>query len=92
MTAQTDYWFKPKTYGYGATPSNWKGWAATAVFVLAIWGFAAWYTLARGALSSTADFAIWFGGIAAITLPFVWLCRVKTDGGWRWQWGKSDNA
>jgi hypothetical protein len=25
----SDYWFKPKTRGYGATPANWKGWAAT---------------------------------------------------------------
>ncbi|HEU4381635.1 MAG TPA: hypothetical protein VFR73_23945, partial [Hyphomicrobiaceae bacterium] len=25
----SDYWFKPKSHGYGATPANWKGWAAT---------------------------------------------------------------
>ncbi len=29
-------WFKPKTYGYGATPSNWRGWAATGVFVIVV--------------------------------------------------------
>ena len=21
------YWFRPKTYGYGATPMTWEGWA-----------------------------------------------------------------
>ena len=23
----TDYWFKPRRYGYGATPATWQGWA-----------------------------------------------------------------
>ena len=32
----SQYWFKPKTYGYGATPANWKGWAAVAVYVAVI--------------------------------------------------------
>ena len=49
MTKEADYWFKPRSYGYGA--------------------------------------ALWFGGIAVITVPFIWLCRVKTDGEWRWSWG-----
>ena len=28
----TSYWFKPHSYGYGATPANWRGWAATGRF------------------------------------------------------------
>jgi hypothetical protein len=24
-----EYWFKPKRYGYGATPVTWQGWAVT---------------------------------------------------------------
>ena len=35
-------WFKPKTYGYGATPVTWQGWAIVAGFVAAVvllaWG------------------------------------------------------
>ena len=27
-------WFKPKSHGYGASPANWKGWAATFAFLL----------------------------------------------------------
>jgi hypothetical protein len=26
-------WFRPKTYGYGATPSSWQGWLAVAAFL-----------------------------------------------------------
>jgi hypothetical protein len=25
----TEYWFRPKQYGYGATPTTWQGWALT---------------------------------------------------------------
>jgi len=32
----TEYWFRPKTYGYGATPVNWKGWASSLVAVVAL--------------------------------------------------------
>ena len=23
------YWFKPRQYGYGVTPTTWEGWAVT---------------------------------------------------------------
>ncbi|MDB5444119.1 MAG: hypothetical protein JWP86_3102 [Phenylobacterium sp.] len=29
-------WFRPKDFGYGATPITWKGWLATLLFVLVI--------------------------------------------------------
>lgn len=88
----TEYWFKPKTHGYGATPMNWKGWAATALFALAVDGFATTALSALGPLDSASDYAIVFGGVAAITVPFVWLCRIKTNGPWRWQWGHHDGG
>ena len=28
----TQYWFKPKSHGYGATPANWKGCVASLAF------------------------------------------------------------
>ncbi len=87
MTQPTEYWFKPRSYGYGAAPINWKGWAVTAAYVLAIWLFAVFFAPPRGDAATWNDFAIWLGGIAIITLPFIWLCRVKTDGKWRWNWG-----
>jgi hypothetical protein len=35
----TRYWFKPKRYGYGATPVTWQGWCATAAFVVVFVAF-----------------------------------------------------
>jgi hypothetical protein len=32
----TRYWFKPKRYGYGATPATWEGWAFTGLVVAII--------------------------------------------------------
>jgi hypothetical protein len=29
----TRYWFRPKRYGYGATPTTWEGWAFTGLIV-----------------------------------------------------------
>ena len=29
-------WFKPKRFGYGATPASWEGWLATALFCAAL--------------------------------------------------------
>ena len=32
----TAYWFKPKRYGYGATPITWEGWVVTLGTVVAM--------------------------------------------------------
>jgi hypothetical protein len=32
----TQYWFRPKRFGYGATPITWQGWAVTIATVLAM--------------------------------------------------------
>ena len=80
----TTYWFRPKRYGYGATPTTWQGWAVIAAFVLIV-------------VTSTARLAVsgadsrWFWIAAAIDavalVAFVALVRRKTDGEWRWRWG-----
>ena len=28
------YWFKPKAFGYGATPTTWEGWLVVLGFVI----------------------------------------------------------
>jgi uncharacterized membrane protein HdeD (DUF308 family) len=80
----TAYWFKPKRYGYGATPTTWQGWAVTFGAVAAI--LAASLTLRR---SFEGDWGLaamlGFDVIALIALAVV--CRRKTDGEWRWRWG-----
>ena len=84
----TQYWFRPKRYGYGATPTSWEGWAVTlgvvAVVLVSI--------LAMKALVGRSDFAawiIWAVGIAAVTFWFVRLARRHTEGEWRWRWGET---
>ena len=76
----TEYWFKPKRYGYGATPVTWQGW----VLVL---GIVAVMVVVSLYLRRTEPF-YWgltamfgFDAIALIALAIV--CHRKTDGEWR---------
>ena len=82
------YWFRPKRYGYGATPSTWEGWAAAAgVVVLTILA-----TLWIPALFPTpgAGYAATLVAVLAIIAAFLWLVWKKTDAPWRWRWGDED--
>lgn len=89
----TDYWFKPKTYGYGAAPKTWKGWASIPVFMLAqfvlLWPWLLSPALA-GEEPTTAGLVATFGLSAVLAAGFVWLCKVKTEGDWAWRWGDKD--
>ncbi|GBQ83187.1 hypothetical protein AA13595_1118 [Gluconacetobacter johannae DSM 13595] len=67
-------WFKPKTFGYGASPASWQGWLATAIFVVVF--LAATLSL-RGVGRWIADGVLLAG--------FVALVYAKTDGEWRWR-------
>ncbi|TPN88325.1 hypothetical protein FJ987_21245 [Mesorhizobium sp. CU2] len=75
-----DKWFRPKRFGYGATPDNWKGWAFVVVFILiavaALTGL-----LAAGAPEWLAVLAV-----LALTVAIIPLIKAKTDGEWRWRW------
>ena len=80
----TTYWFRPKQYGYGATPVTWQGWAITIAAVIVV--FAATITL-----TTVSAVAPWFWAavlIAAAVMAAPWVVsRRKTDGEWRWRWG-----
>ena len=87
----TQYWFKPKIHGYGATPANWKGWAATAAFFAAM--IVATYALVASQQNPGTPprdwvIAVWALAMCALTGGFVWFARAKTDGQWGWRWGK----
>ena len=87
----TEYWFKPKSYRYGATPANWKGWVATLAFLGLV--FAVPFLIAASQQSSGSAPSGWAIGVWMSTVPvlvagFVWLARAKTDGQWGWRWGK----
>ena len=87
----TTYWFKPKRYGFGATPSNWKGWAATAAFALVVLATSLvtfGWQLNGGTQPGVWQIAAWLLAVAVLADGFVLLARAKTDGQWGWRWGK----
>jgi hypothetical protein len=85
------YWFKPKRYGLGATPANWKGWLITFGFIALVYAFLAGIVAARNELSVGAVIA-GAAGFVAVELLFIWIAWKKTDGAWRWRWGSNDSG
>jgi hypothetical protein len=88
----SEYWFKPHDYGYGATPANWKGWAAIAGYVAVVLALVLPLTalpadLPSGPAAWQVVTAMLMG--ALLTYGFVLLCRARTDGEWRRRWGSS---
>jgi hypothetical protein len=80
----TTYWFRPKRYGYGATPVTWQGWALILGVVAAMVAVSFYLRLTEPHFWALA-LLIAFDMIALATLFIV--CRHKTDGEWRWRWG-----
>ena len=78
------YWFRPKRYGYGATPITWEGWAVTLGTVLAMVAVSLFLRL-----ESKSFWAL----VALLTFDVVVLAALaivssrRTDGEWRWRWG-----
>jgi uncharacterized membrane protein HdeD (DUF308 family) len=82
----THYWFRPKRYGYGATPTTWQGWAMTiAVAVILAGSIVAMNLLVDR--SNLVAWLAWAAIIAGMTYWFVQLSRWRTDGEWRCRWG-----
>ncbi len=80
----TTYWFKPKRYGYGATPTTWQGWAVTLGTVAAMVAVSLYLRLSE---RHNWALAVMFG-FDALAIAFLFIVsRRKTDGEWRWRWG-----
>ncbi len=87
----TRYWFKPKRYGYGATPVTWEGWTITFAAVIVVAGSIG----AMNVLVGRSNLAVWLAWAVLIllaTLWFVQFCRRRTNGEWRWRWGNRSDA
>jgi len=80
---ENELWFKRKTYGWGWTPANAKGWCAALAFVI--------LCVAYPILSQLCHFrfslVIFYAVIAIATAGFFWLCSVKGEKP-QWSWGK----
>ena len=81
-------WFKPKRFGYGATPASWEGWLATALFCAALPAdlILAPRLLADPAAGRVASLI----GAAVLFATFVAVISLRGEGLWRWRWGQDD--
>ncbi|UMM08955.1 hypothetical protein MKW11_02450 [Gluconobacter frateurii] len=77
-------WFAAKRYGCGAgRPITWEG----RVTIMA----------SIGIISLTNLFMMWAKSVPIMALSvfvdlatvigLLWICSVKTEGGWKWRWG-----
>jgi hypothetical protein len=86
----SQYWFRPHTYGYGATPTHWKGWAAVGAYATA--SLALTLPLTQWPVEMPIgprmwQLATWAVFEAVLTVWFIRFTRAKTDGQWKWRWG-----
>jgi hypothetical protein len=77
------YWFKPRRYDLGAYPSTWEGWLSTVIFVFV-------EVLIGIAFPPDHRAFTFFGAAFMALIMFIWLCWIKTEGGWRWGWRDDD--
>jgi hypothetical protein len=79
-----EYWFKPKRYGYGATPVTWQGWAVTLGTVLVMVAASLYLRLTE---QHYWALAVMFAFDAAALFTLFVVSRRRTNGEWRWRWG-----
>ena len=73
-------WFRPKRYGYGATPINWQGWTFTGAMVALL--------IALRLILLPADAAV-FGLVVLVWLAALLIVvNVKSSSPLRWRWGQ----
>jgi hypothetical protein len=80
----TAYWFKQKRYGYGAVPVTWQGWALTLGTVAVMVAVSLYLRL--GVRQDWGLAALIAFDVAALGVLFF-VCRGKTEGGFRFRWG-----
>ena len=81
------YWFRPKSYGFGATPITWEGWAISLAVAAVVAGSAVMMTVFVDRAGLVA-WLIWVAFVAGITFWLVRVSRRRTEGEWRWRWGE----
>ena len=86
-------WFKPKRYGYGATPATWQGWAVSIAFAGGLFALV-WLLIGfdGSAEPDAGAITLFFIGVAILVAALWIISRRNTDGEWRWRWGDSSNG
>ena len=81
------YWFRQKSFGYGATPSTWQGWVLTAASLVLLGGVMMFGPYIR----DNGLRALWMVvALPAVLVPCCIIAYRKTEGGWRWRTGSDD--
>ncbi len=83
---EPEYWFTPKKHGYGATPTHWKGWLATAAFAMALPAVSLPFLLSLTEETRTVGIMLWAGAVLGAVWRFTAFAKRKTDGEWLWRW------
>ena len=78
-----ELWFKRKSYGWGWTPSNWKGWLVIVVYVLALTEYPLLGVNGYHEFNPT----FYVTGVVILTAILIAICYFKGDKP-KWQWGK----
>ncbi len=79
-------WFRPRRYGYGASPASWQGWLLVAADIAIVLG-AMWVFLPHQGPLPLTNLAEWAVVAVGATAATVWISYRTTDGAWRWRWG-----
>ncbi len=81
------FWFKPKRFGYGARPVTWEGWLlALSPALVAVIG--TWWLAAHGGIEDIPRVSALLFAVLAASVLVTLVSRQKTDGAWRWRWGR----
>ena len=83
------YWFRQKSFGYGATPNTWQGWTLTLVGAVLIFLVVMEATQIPDRQTSIL---VALSGVFLIGVPLTVISYFKTEGGWRWRSGKDDKS
>lgn len=88
--SSSEIWFAPKRYGYGTgRPVRWQGWVTLCVFLLVTLGGPFGMLLLHPGRPLVAVLVV--NGITLVAvILFLWVCKTRTEGGWRWRWGDKD--
>jgi hypothetical protein len=85
----TRYWFRPKRYGYGATPVTWEGWAFTGLVVAIVAG-SGWLLIGTNRTPDWTMLLVWWAIVAVVLAVTVAVTKSRTEGSWRWRWGRDE--
>jgi hypothetical protein len=76
------YWFRQKSFGYGATPKGWQGWVFAYVSAGLVLGVILGADFLR---DNTMRLMLIAAGLPIVLVPTLVIAHAKTEGGWRWR-------